>query len=136
MEVWPKAHALFCFVVLLLSVFTCGILERRGDTAEDLLREIPQLVSQLETDPLEVGFDRAQYFLLIGTEYQRTIALLLRRVDFEIDHAIDAHHTHARGGISLDHVSVLQQSLRAILNHLNRLLTVYSSRLIENDNAA
>ena len=135
MEVWPKAHAL-CFVVFLLSVFTCGILERRGDTAEDLLREIPQLVSQLETDPLEVGFDRAQYFLLIGTEYQRTIALLLRRrVDSEMEHVIDAHHTHARG-ISLGHVSVLQQSLRAMLDHLNRLLTVYSSRLIENDNAA
>ena len=91
---------------------------------------------KLETDPSEVGFDRAQYLLLIGTEYRRTIALLLRRVDSEMEHAIDAHHTHARGGISLDHVSVLQQSLRAILNHLNRLLTVYSSRLIENDNAA
>ena len=90
---------------------------------------------KLETDPSEVGFDRAQYLLLIGTEYRRTIALLLRRVDSEMEHAIDAHHTHARG-ISLGHVSVLQQSLRAMLDHLNRLLTVYSSRLIENDNTA
>ena len=131
MEVMPKAHARF--VVLLLSVFTCGILEWRGDTADDLLREIPELVSQLGTDSSEVGFDRAQYLVLIGTEYRSTIVVLLRRVESEMEHAVGAQRTHVRG-ISLDRVHVLQQSLRAILDHLNRLLTVYSSRLNEKDN--
>ena len=54
--VMSKVHAR-CFVVLLLSAFTCGILEWRGDTAEDLLREIPELVSQLDTESSQVGFD-------------------------------------------------------------------------------
>ena len=130
--VMSKVHAR-CFVVLLLSVFTCGILEWRVDTAEDLLREIPELISQLDTDPSQVGFDRAQYLLLIGTEYRSTIVLLLRHVESEMECAVGAHRTHVRG-ISLDRVHVLQQSLRAILDHLNRLLTVYSSRLNVNDN--
>ena len=132
MEVMPKVHA-HCFVVLLLSVFTCGILKWRGDTADDLLREIPELVLQLDTDPSEVGFDRAQHLVLIGTEYRSTIVVLLRRVESEMEHAVGAQRTHVCG-ISLDRVHVLQQSLRAMLDHLNRLLTVYSSRLNENDN--
>ena len=61
--VMSKVHAR-CFVVLLLSVFTCGILEWRGDTAEDLLREIPELVSQLRHRSVTSWFRQGTIFAI------------------------------------------------------------------------
>ena len=75
-------------LVLLVSVFTCSCtFERMGDSAEDLLNELPGIISLLEADPTEIGLDRAQHVFLRGQEYLRTLGLFCRRMEVDIGHA-------------------------------------------------
>ncbi len=100
-------------------------MEWRGDTAEDLLREIPGVISQLQCNVVAEGFDRAEYLQLMSSEYAQTLEILVQRVEGMTERAQTLGHQDIFVYPILQ-VTELHQSMQALLLHINSLLTQLS----------
>lgn len=76
-----------CMVLLMSTLLNCINPGERGDRVEDFINELPGLLTQLDVEPSVMGIDRAEYLFLVGSEYQRTIGLIRRRLQEHIETA-------------------------------------------------
>ena len=100
-----------------------------GDSVSDLLREIPQVVAQLQINPTDAGFDRAEHIKFIGTEYSRTLGILVRRTQFVIGCIEEGYIRNDYP--SLDVAYDFFEALRSLYIHLNAQLEQFSSGLTQ-----
>ena len=76
-----------CMVLLMSTHLNCINPGERGDRVEDFINELPGLLTQLDVESSVMGIDRAEYLFLVGSEYQRTIGLIRRRLQEHIETA-------------------------------------------------
>eukprot|EP00112_Aurelia_sp_Birch-Aquarium-sp1_P015574 Seg3465.5 transcript_id=Seg3465.5/GoldUCD/mRNA.D3Y31 product="hypothetical protein" protein_id=Seg3465.5/GoldUCD/D3Y31 len=101
-----------------------------GDSVQDFFEEIPAIASQLQRGPSSLGFDRAEYILMVGSEYASTVDMFERRLYSDIQMAEINSDTMIRN-YSIAQIYELHQSLRSLQFYLHNLLVHFSTTLEE-----